>query len=70
MDEKIHALQNMHTLDLVPRPLDVNVARAKWVYHNEFNANGFVEHLKYYIVTQGNIQVPQVWCQLYIKSYT
>jgi len=60
MEDEYAALQDNHTLDLVPRPAKANVVTGKWIFKHNFHADGSLERYKACWVLQGFTQRPGV----------
>lgn len=60
MEEEYAALLSNNTWDLVPRPSGANVVIGKWIFRQEFNADGSFDRYKACWVLHGFTQRPGV----------
>jgi hypothetical protein len=60
MEEKVVALSQNKTWDLVPRPLGTNVVSGKWVFKIKYNPDGSFQRYKARWVVCGYSQHPRV----------
>lgn len=57
IEEEMRALEENHTLELVPRPLNTNIVGSKWIYKTKLKEYGSIEWFKARLVAQGYFQV-------------
>lgn len=57
MEEYVQQIEKNETWELVPRPVDKNIIRTKWVYRNKMNEEGKVIRNKERLVSKGYAQV-------------
>lgn len=51
------SIQKKQSMELVPRPEDVNVIGTKWIYKNKYDKSGNVTRNKARLVAQGYTQI-------------
>ncbi|KAF3686017.1 putative ankyrin repeat-containing protein-like [Capsicum annuum] len=65
MEQKVRALEDNHTWEVVDIPLDKNIIGSKWVYKIKYKANGEIERFKARLVAK----VSRGWCMYQIDIY-
>ena len=56
MKEEVEKIEKNKTWTLVPRPVDKNVIRTKWVFRNKLDENGEITRKKVRLVCKGYAQ--------------
>lgn len=52
MEDKLYALKENHTKDLIPRPIDALMIGNKWVYKIKMKLDGTLDRHKTSLVSQ------------------